>query len=274
MVANSKSWVLQKVSTNKCGAIFIINVLIVLNRKHWWWGGAAGWVRTLDKGCPWPLCSTCPWPVECWAGDITTQTAAAEPQAEQTHLYPSKLYLWRTVRKERYRQRLGRVWLLSMVWVSETWHAWWQSSWWWVVDPARGWLLPQWMLGLCSVFISLRLVFPDSHLEIQPELVTSFFCSEAHWVGVGAGESREGREGQVHFNMCRAQRRERSAACAAGISGTPEELGGSCHSAPPSGRVSGVRTELPLPACGNKAKAAPQIVPTMEYGNELLCFRV
>lgn len=143
-----------------------------------------------------------------------------------------------------------------------------------MVDPARGWLLPQWVLGLCSVFISLRLVFPDSHLEIQPELVTSFFCSEAHWVGVGAGESREGREGQVHFNICRAQRKERSATCAADISGTPEELGGSCHSALPLGRVSGGRTELPLPACGNKAKAAPQIMPTMEYGNELHCFKV
>lgn len=58
--------------------------------------------------------------------------------------------------------------------------------------PARGWLLPQWMLGLCSVFISLRLVFPDSHLEIQPELVTSFFCSKP--IGLGWGQEKAEKE--------------------------------------------------------------------------------
>lgn len=89
------------------------------------------------------------------------------------------------------------------------------------------------------------LVFPDSYLEIRSELVSAFFRCEACQVPEGPVEAGESREGQVQgFRTSRAttRRREHGAVCAAAITGTPEGLGGSCHSVLPSGRFSGDST--------------------------------
>lgn len=66
------------------------------------------------------------------------------------------------------------------------------------------------------------------------------------WVGVDGGRRKQIKNRIGDFSICRAQRKERGAACAADIAGTPEELGGggSQHSALPLGLVSGVRIEL------------------------------
>lgn len=64
------------------------------------------------------------------------------------------------------------------------------------------------------------------------------------WGGADGGRRKQIKNRIGDFSICRAQRKERGAACAADIAGTPEELGGSQHFALPLGLVSGVRIEL------------------------------
>lgn len=77
------------------------------------------------------------------------------------------------------------------------------------------------------------LVFPDSYLEIRSELVSAFFRCEA------CGGRRKQRRASAGFLHQQSRHVKRGAVCAAAIAGTPEGLGGSCHSVLLSGRFCG-----------------------------------